>query len=1074
VGDWGLLGKVLAKETSNDNLANIDRLVERARHLLTLVRDRFPTYTLHDDQHAKNVIHLMGKLVAPRIEVMTPLEAALLILAAYFHDAGMAYSAEDLEQIPEEDEFLDFLESHDDVYLATQRNGDVPPPSVIERYCRERHADRVRVHLDACEQDLRWNGSSILDALELICRSHGEPATALHHADFQTDFLYAADLRFCAIILRLSDILDLDETRAPAVVHDYLRLSGHETAEVAISDRKWRQHMAARGFTFPPRQDPNYTIQFAAEPAEPGIEHDLREFLTVVEDELLHCRSVTDICGDRWRGIPLPGTIDTRAINSNGYRYGQFRFELDRAAVLELFTGEQLYEDPEAFLRELLQNAFDAVRAREHLYGYKSAGIHVSCWEDGGGYIWVRVDDDGIGMDENTLSNYFLRVGRSYYSSAEFRAALGRSGLADQPFGVISRFGVGVLACFMVGDQVEVSSRAAGKRGSRAVRLSINRRDDYFVLQDDSRRSARKMPGRGGPEPAFRREPGTRIAVRVNPNRSSTDLTKLLARLESYVAAPPVPIFANDIAMAPEIQRLTAEPLVSASVITELDTSGFPSFAHDRSLPFMGDVRIAVVPLDLNSVAECPGVNGQLVAYVALPPPADKTPTDLVSRWPILNEEVKEALSEAVSSVEFSLKYVDEEIDFGAGRVPYLRLIIKRSLVRGGIEKAYNLLMSDVSPTSGPPLRGASTESQAAFLAASPLDLALILKGHLDSDRMVASTDAMIPVTDLPGGTKIMQLKNGRSWWSYNGVALPVHKERSREPKLGTSDAVVVGALDLSGEMRPDLTVSRSRVHSLPFPVQSAVHLAIRHAAGNAAKADPALSTAVEAFSRETVLHAPRPAEPCTAEVFHQDRLLRDGLWNREAVLRTPSGWRSVEDLVASARNGENPGVTNYRFRPWEDNYSLELEFPGLLPAGLLHFFLDVEFVPPGVTNSQHDTLVVRSGRRPQHHPGSRLFPPLFAVPFRGTTTLARVYGLLNVEHPLTRWLLENATTLADDFPAPFQRVLRRAPWIYSSDEINDALAQVARSAPEIAAPPSAYLREDRLGAWWSRDSAAD
>ncbi|MCM4081294.1 HD domain-containing protein [Paractinoplanes hotanensis] len=316
--DWGPLGEVLAAEPSRENQANVGKLADRAEDLLKLVRETFPTYTLHDEQHAENVIALMGKLAAPRIDQMRPLEAALLILAAYFHDAGMAYTAEEIAAIADEDEFRSFLDGDDEAFVATERSGGVPPTGVIERYCRARHADRVWTHLEECDPSwLRWGAASIIEPLALICRSHNEPATALNEERFKKDHR-KADLRFCAIMLRLADILDFDQSRAPRVIYDLLGLARHGTPEAATSDAEWQKHLAAGGFEFPENPQRGYSLQFVAGPTNPGVEHDLRSFLEVVREELLRCRTIADNCDDRWRTLPLPAEIDTSTITSHG------------------------------------------------------------------------------------------------------------------------------------------------------------------------------------------------------------------------------------------------------------------------------------------------------------------------------------------------------------------------------------------------------------------------------------------------------------------------------------------------------------------------------------------------------------------------------------------------------------------------------------------------------------------------------------------------------------------------------------------------------------------------------------
>ena len=415
---WGPLGDVLREKASPDTLSRVDRLTRWAADLLTRVPGTFPAYTLHDARHAENVVMLMGRLLGPRVGQVRVLEATLLILAAYFHDTGMVYSADDLAAATREPEFREFLDTDDDALLETHANGGVPTDSVIERYCRHRHADRVRVHLERVDPGLlEFDGIPVIDQLDLLCRSHNQPAAALLDPAFKTDFAFQADLRLCAVLLRLADIMDLDNSRTPAVIYDHLGLTDRASADRAVSDDEWRKHLAARGFQFPQQPVANYTVQFMATPDEPGVEHDLRRFLSVIEDELQMCRTVRDACGDQWRDLPLPGHIDAGQITSNGYKYGEFRFELDRSSVLDLFAGEQLYGTPYAFLRELLQNALDAVRLRTHLHGAGSGSdepprVEVTCWEDAGGYIWVRIDDDGIGMDEEAIRNYFLKVGR--------------------------------------------------------------------------------------------------------------------------------------------------------------------------------------------------------------------------------------------------------------------------------------------------------------------------------------------------------------------------------------------------------------------------------------------------------------------------------------------------------------------------------------------------------------------------------------------------------------------------------------------------------------------------------------
>src|ERR1051326_8477963 len=183
----------------------------------------------------------------------------------------------------------------------------------------------------------------------------------------ETNYLGQADLRFCAILLRLGDILDFDGSRSPQMVYKFLRLERRRNRKETTSDSEWRKHLASDGFRFPPNRSHNFQLTIAAGPDDPAVEYDLRQFLAAIEEELSDCAVLVESCSTRWRDFSLPGSIDRRGIKSNGYIYGEYRFTLEQHHILDLLLGENLYENPYVFVRELLQNSIDASRHREFL-----------------------------------------------------------------------------------------------------------------------------------------------------------------------------------------------------------------------------------------------------------------------------------------------------------------------------------------------------------------------------------------------------------------------------------------------------------------------------------------------------------------------------------------------------------------------------------------------------------------------------------------------------------------------------------------------------------------------------------
>jgi len=67
-----------------------------------------PEFTLHDDTHLLRVTELMAQVMPARVleKVLNPVEIALLILAAHFHDVGMIVDAQEASQIRQSEGYM--------------------------------------------------------------------------------------------------------------------------------------------------------------------------------------------------------------------------------------------------------------------------------------------------------------------------------------------------------------------------------------------------------------------------------------------------------------------------------------------------------------------------------------------------------------------------------------------------------------------------------------------------------------------------------------------------------------------------------------------------------------------------------------------------------------------------------------------------------------------------------------------------------------------------------------------------------------------------------------------------------
>ncbi|MFD2168799.1 HSP90 family protein [Tumebacillus lipolyticus] len=125
-----------------------------------------------------------------------------------------------------------------------------------------------------------------------------------------------------------------------------------------------------------------------------------------------------------------------------------YRFQVNLQGMIELLSGH-LYSSPRVYLRELLQNGTDAIRARiQHDPDYEGQ-ISIEVFSSGDGHHTLIFEDDGIGLSEAEVHTFLAIIGESSKRRAEMR---------DSDF--IGRFGIGLLSCFVVSDEIVLITRS--------------------------------------------------------------------------------------------------------------------------------------------------------------------------------------------------------------------------------------------------------------------------------------------------------------------------------------------------------------------------------------------------------------------------------------------------------------------------------------------------------------------------------------------------------------------------------------------------------------------------------------
>jgi len=149
-----------------------------------------------------------------------------------------------------------------------------------------------------------------------------------------------------------------------------------------------------------------------------------------------------------------------------------------------------LYSSKEIFLRELISNASDAcdrlsfeALSNETLYdGDSELKIRVTFDKD---KRTITVSDNGTGMSREEVMDNIGTIAKS--GTQQFFDAL--TGDQSKDVELIGQFGVGFYSCFIVADEVTLTTRRAGAAADEAVRWVSNGEGSYTLetIEKDSR-----------------------------------------------------------------------------------------------------------------------------------------------------------------------------------------------------------------------------------------------------------------------------------------------------------------------------------------------------------------------------------------------------------------------------------------------------------------------------------------------------------------------------------------------------------------------------------------------------------
>ena len=173
------------------------------------------------------------------------------------------------------------------------------------------------------------------------------------------------------------------------------------------------------------------------------------------------------------------------------------KFDAPGADLLKLLIQPLYGDEPEIGIRELLQNALDACLELKDFLDQgpitpapdlpdQEADVVITLEETSDDHRYLSVSDRGIGMTPSVVLEYFLKAGASFRRSDAWRqqheSESGESRVLRS-----GRFGIGALAAFLLGEQIEVSTRHVAAPPGRGVSFTASLNSEEIQLDHCSR-----------------------------------------------------------------------------------------------------------------------------------------------------------------------------------------------------------------------------------------------------------------------------------------------------------------------------------------------------------------------------------------------------------------------------------------------------------------------------------------------------------------------------------------------------------------------------------------------------------
>lgn len=510
---------------------------------LNNVSQIFPHYSLHEKSHSETIIaNIESFLGEDRIIRLSPTDTWLILMSCYTHDIGMIILSKMLDDSWNSDVFQDYLNDidseselgkdaklvldiqsgliRDNKDLSIILNIKYASIRLCAEYFRRQHHERSYEILSGKDRefsDLIHNFYSgeipnrIINVLADVAFLHGEDFYKIfERLEYKSNGIASDKIhpRFVACLLRLGDLLDVDDLRFNPITRRVFPFPN-------TSENHVRKHSSIKHLLITPSE-----IEITAICEDEEVYSITRSWFNWLEIEVSNqskewSNIMPDDLGGNAPTIPR-GKVKVLHDSENiPEKFMNQNFRISNKKMFSIIEGQGIYEqDYPIFIRELYQNAYDSIKLQmwidiesgiydsfimDHLelsdishenlikkivyptdipdsiYKAYYINLTIDMKKDSEDTIYIQVEDNGTGIPDDDIYRLINCVGEDRKREKEFKELLDRIPYFIKP---TCGFGIGLQSVFVFANEFTIETKSAYRIG-RTLKLRSPKKNLY-------------------------------------------------------------------------------------------------------------------------------------------------------------------------------------------------------------------------------------------------------------------------------------------------------------------------------------------------------------------------------------------------------------------------------------------------------------------------------------------------------------------------------------------------------------------------------------------------------------------